>query len=365
MDNKKKLLIGGGAAAAVILIIVLIVLLSGGKETREDKTTTSSQLGNITTEENTTLKEETTENTTEATEVESSNETTDELSDEETTLAEESSSKEEETTTKKVETTTKKNETTAKQTTTKKQQTTSKQETTTQEQTTAKPKPKSGRIKECELALVDMSKEFWPDTVNEGSIYTVVEGMINPYLYQKNQFGWENMAIYIHDADIEDSEYYKNDDFAIKYPNDDLTQTIIRYIHYTQKYNQAIIDDCEKWVAGTSKYRDVNEFKEYLDSRYSEYGENSIFKETRNEEWYKKWCYWDKQLQEYRTSYIYYTGLSAITYEEDGYYTNVEEIYERLANEEVWYIDPPGFYCRWVYDANTDKTTIYVVTMYT
>lgn len=380
MDNKKKLLIGGGIAVAIIILIVLFVVF-GKDDAKENKTTTSAQSTSGVTEEITTLEDDSTE----ATNEETSSEIVEESSDEETTstVIEESSEDtttkseavvDKETTTRKENSTTKKNETTtkkqvSKETTTKKQtttakQTTTKQETTTQEQTTVKPKPQSGRIKECELALVDKCVDFYPDYVNEGSIYTYIEGKFNPYIYQRDHFGWENMCIYVHQLLIEDKAYYANDDFALKYPDDEIKQLLIRDIHFMKKYNQAIIEECDKWVKGTSVYNTAEEFVNYMDSRYSDSGKNSIFNETRDEQWYKKWCYWDEQRQEYRTSYIQYICFSAISYEKEGYFTDVEEIYKKLANENAWYIDPPGFYCRWIYDANTDKTTIYVVTMY-
>lgn len=374
MDNKKKILIGGGIAAAVLILLIVFLVL-GGDENRDNKTTTGTQSMNQTTTKNT--EENTTSNdTTTATEEETSSDIVQESSDEETTSAETEASSEEtttkatasadkETTSKKEEKTTKKNQTTAKQTTTAKQETTTKkQETTTEEQTTEDPKPKSGRIKDCELALVDLCKVYKPDFVNEASIYTYIEGEFNPFLFQKNEFGWENMAIYFSLSAKGDAEYYEGDDFVVKYPNNKRVQNIVRDMYFKQKYNQAIIDECDLWVAGKTKYVDADAFSEYLNSRYSEISETSIFSETKNDQWYKKWCYWDNQRQEYRTEYGAYIGFCVEKYEEKGYFTNAEEIYGRF-NESSWFVNAQSIYCRWVYDANTEKTTIYVVAMFT
>lgn len=402
MDNKKKLLIGGGIVAAIILLIVLVLVFCG--DDSKDEKTTSEQSTSESIEENTTSKDMAENDTTQATEDESSAENVEESTDEETTsIAEEDSSEEEvttktaadagkdttskkETASKKEDKTTKKNETTtkkqtSKETTNKKQtttakQTTTKQDITTQEQTTAKPKPQSGRIKECELALVDACYSYYPDNVNEGSIYTHIEDGFNPFLMLKNEFGWENVAISYDTSEFAESEYYEGDYFAIKYPNDEFKQFVIRDMYFSRKYNQAIIDDFNLWVQGSSEYDSAEEFGQYLRARYLGPGENSIFStnnrvnpegssddmyEGLKKEWCEQWCYFDTQLQKYRTKFRPYYSFGAITFEEDGYYTNVEKIYEQLKSENRIFTNPGGIWCRWIYDAKTDKTVIYLV----
>lgn len=396
MDNKKKLLIGGGIAAAIIVIIVLLLLL-GGDEAKKEKITTSAQSTSEATEENTTSKDVADNDTTDVIENESSAEKVEESSDEEkTSVTDEESSEEEvttktasdagkETTSKKEDKTTKKNETTtkkqtSKETTTKKQttiakQTTTKQETTTQEQTTVKPKPKSGRIKECELALVNACVWFCPDGVNRGSIYTDLKDMVNPFIEERDVFGWENIAVV---PILGIANYEKDDYFGVIYQNSELNQDIVRDINIRRKFNQSIIDDCDDWVSGTAKYSTAEDFEKYLKSRYSLHGSDSIFDnskrlnpqgsvddmyEGKKKEWCEKWCYYDSYLQKYRTEYELYYEFTVEFYEYTGYYTDVKALAERIEAENIYLMDADMCYVRWKYNANEDKTVIYIVSL--
>lgn len=384
MDNKKKLLIGGGIAASVIIIFSILILVFGGEETQKEKTTTGLKETSNTAEEHTTLKEVADNDTTRI----------EESSDEETTsLTGEDDSKEEETTktaantdkettTKKQAAITKQETTTQGQTTTRKpetttaKQTTTKQETTTQEQTTTTPKPQSGRIKECELALLNKCLGFSTDSIYYDNIYTDFGNKFNPFIYQRDVFGWDNMKIYFDIYEYADSEYYVGDDFAVKYPDDEQKQMIIRDMHFKRKYNQAIINDFYAWVDNPSKYDD---FGEYLRQRYASPDGISFWAEEKRvnpdgspddmyggykKEWCEEWCYFDTTLQKYRTKFRPHYWIEATIIEKDGYFENVAEAYERLMTAPAThniYNTPGSFLCRWVYDAKTNKTRIFVV----
>ena len=374
MDNKKKLLIGGGIAAAIIILIVLFVVF-GKDDAKENGTTTSAQSTSGVTEEITTLKENSTEDTNE----ETSSEIVEESSDEETTSAviEESSEEttiktaavvDKEITTKKGNSTIKKNETTtkkqtSKETTTKKQtttakQTTTKQETTTQEQTTAKPKPQSGRIKECELEFINKCLWFYPDNVNRGSIYTDLGNKFNPFIEQRDVFGWDNVA-FLGGWDINHDE---KDYFAVNYPDNEYEQRERREVYILKKYNEGIIQECNEWINDSTKYGMGKMFGEYLCSRYTYNGSKNIFAEEKTGKWYEDWCYYDTVLKKYQESYEKYELFTSVTFIEEGYYTDVDKIYNRISEmEEESITDTCFVYCRWIYDENTDKTTIYIV----
>ena len=371
MDSKKKILIGGGIAA-VILILIVLFLVFGGEGNKDNKNTTTLQSSNQkNTEENTTMKEETYDSTTVAVDVEPSNEATEESSDEETTLAEESSSKEEETTSKKEETTTKKNNTTQKNTTA------SKQETTTEEQTTEKPKPKSGRIKESELAFINKCIGFTAYGYN-GSMYEQVEGVYNHFIYERDVFGWENIAVYADDNIFGKLSYYEGDYFTINYPNDEYKCRLMRNMYFMKKVNDAIISECNQWVNDPSKYGMGNGLGEYLYSRYTDFGtpdsiyNNSVCEnpngtlddmyEGKKKEWCEQWCYFDPVLNKYRTILDAYVEIVSCTYAAEGYFTDADAVIEYFASQGMKFEAQVGTcYCRWIYDAATDKTTIFAV----
>ena len=373
MDNKKKLIIGGGIAAAIIILIVLFVVF-GKDDAKENETTTSAQSTSGVTEEITTLKE----NSTEATNEETSSEIVEESSDEETTstVIEESSEDtttkseavvDKETTTRKENSTTKKNETTtkkqvSKETTTKKQtttakQTTTKQETTTQEQTTAKPKPQSGRIKECELALIGKCIRYKPEGVGEDNIYENIAGKYNPYIEEREVFGWDNIAVASAGYNL-----YDDDDYFMQHYDNEMERKLKRVLYVSKKYNDALISDCKLWVEDSLKYDTVSQFSEYLRSRYSFGESNSFYNETRDDKWYDTWYYYDEYLQRYNNNIECYGIYSADIFVEDGYCTDVDKIMDSLIATKSENIKFSLFvFCRWIYDEKTDKTTIYIV----
>lgn len=384
MDNKKKLLIGGGIAAAVIIIFSVLILVFGGEETQKEKNTTGLKSTSNTTEEHTTLKEVADNDTTRK--EEPSDEETTSLTEDDSSEGEETTNTvanaDKETTTKKPTATTKRETTTQEQTTTKKpetttaKQTTTKQETTTQEQTTATPKPQSGRIKECELELINKCFEFRPDGVNVGNVYTDLGNELNPFIYQRNVFGWDNIVFYFDVEERPPYTYYEGDDFTVKYSDDKNKQIIIRDMHFKRKYNQAIINDFYEWVENPSKYGGSEGFGQYLQKRYASQEDGSIFSSDKiynpngssddmydgyKKEWCEEWCYFDTQLQKYRTRFRPHYVIKSLIIEKEGYYKNVEEVYKQIKEEHEFFIGSGSFLCRWVYDAKTDKTRIFVV----
>lgn len=273
-------------------------------------------------------------------------------------------------------TTTVKPTTTVRETTTVKV-TTTQQETTTEEQTTEKKKAKI-RLKDCETEFISF-KILWRHNPTIESIYEESQEQYNPFIYQRT-FGekWENVTVLPLWNYMTDIEYIEGDDFS-EYAEEEAEY--IRDFHLRKKINEEIIRECDEWVANPSKYGTGEEFADYLMSYYTEEGSNSIFSpslrdnpegsiddkyEGKKKEWCEKWCYFDKNKQKYRTEFgCFYSKFRCLRIVKEGKYTDVQEIGLGTRYGENGLLGQYAYlffnYCRWIYDEETDTTTIYIV----
>lgn len=294
----------------------------------------------------------------------------------------------EETTTVAIETTTQQ------ETTTKAPETTKKPEPTTKkEETTTKPEvvydlSEDNRIKKCELWLISKLHEFdrWDDNVGDYVPCTMYEStkgyeQYNPYTIER-ALGWENVLVQC--QAVLRSPYEEEDDFSLKHPDDTYAGVVERDVQWSKKYYEAVINDCEEWVKNGGK-TSAEDFEKYLISRYTYFGENSIFINSTNPDGFtndeymmrtkdfcEKWCYYDNHDKQYKPDFASITDFAVYTYEKKGYFDDINEVMKwiQFTGDGVYHEDK-GYGClyytsaynfvRWTYDKDTDKTIIYMV----
>lgn len=281
-----------------------------------------------------------------------------------------------------IETTTKVEEITSSETTTVPETTTKAPETTTQQPTTKKEDiykdlSADNRNKKCELQLISRLKEFdrWDNSKEDYvacTMYEIDEKKYNPYL-QIRDLGWENICA-SGGADLYDA-YTEEDDFSVKHPNDPRAAIVDRDIQWSKKYLGAIISECEAWTTSSTK-TSAKAFEDYLVSKYTYNGVNSIFKNSANpdgfvndeymnrtKEFCEQWCYYDAVDKQYKPEFRQITDFGVYVYEQNGYFDNLTEMenWVRFTGGCEHYANGAYVYVRWYYDKNTDKTTVYMV----
>ena len=266
------------------------------------------------------------------------------------------------------------------------------EETTKQPETTTKKEvmydlSEDNRIKNCELQLISRLREFdrWDDNIGDyvpATMYDFIkEKKYNPYL-QTLDFGWENILV----NGVAGLRYpeTEEDDFSAKHPNDTWATTTERDVQWSKKYYDAIIKDCENWVKNENK-TSAKAFQDYLVSKYTYDGANSIFENSvnpdgytndeymgRTKEFCEQWCYYDNTDKQYKVTFNEIKDFAVYTYEKKGYFDNVSEMIKWVQfTGDGTYDETYGYGCkyftntysfvRWTYDKNADKTIIYMV----
>ena len=369
--EKKKIYVAIGIVVVCIGFICLVLVSNTcGKD---DK----SKVEETTAEENT-AEEVSTEVVTEESTTES--------------IAEIETTKQPETTKEETTTIVVNNETTTKPT---EPQTTSKvEETTKQPETTTKKEvvydlSEDNRIKNYELQLISRLREFdrWDDSIGDYVPCTMYERVkekkYSPYL-QALDLGWENI-LPCGGAGLRNPEE-EVDDFSVKHPNDSRASEVERNLQWSKKYLGAIINDCENWVKDGTK-TSAKDFQDYLVSKYTYNGTNSIFTDAMNSDGYlndeymgrtkefcEQWCYYDNTDKQYKPNFGDVFDFAVYTYEKNGYFDNVNEMikwvqftgdgtYDETYGYGCKYYRYGGMFVRWTYNKDTDKTIIYMVFM--
>lgn len=250
-------------------------------------------------------------------------------------------------------------------------------EPTTKKEDIYKDLSADNRNKNCELQLISRLKEFdrWDNSKEDYvacTMYEIDEKKYNPYL-QIRDLGWENVFA-SGGADLYDA-YSEEDDFSVKHPNDSRAAIVDRDIQWSKKYLGAIISECDAWVTSSTK-TSAKAFEDYLVSKYTYNGVNSIFKNSANpdgfvndeymnrtKEFCEQWCYYDTVDKQYKPEFRQITDFGVYVYEQNGYFDNLTEMenWVRFTGGCEHYANGSYVYVRWYYDKNANKTTVYMV----